>query len=61
MVKYLIADNSINPVLVNFTLDVNKDFPHIITVLKVVRVKVLLFLLVFAYFMIFLTRFEKTL
>ena len=33
----------------------------IITVLKVVRVKVLLFLLVFAYFMTFLTRFEKTL
>ena len=33
----------------------------IITVLKVVRVKVLLFLLVFAYFMTFLTRFQKTL
>ena len=33
----------------------------IITVLKVVRVKVLLFLLVFAYFMTFLTRFEKKL
>ena len=33
----------------------------IITVLKVVRVKVLSFLLVFAYFMTFLTRFQKTL